>query len=149
MVDSLGTDGKKPSNAAKRYTTRCTHHASAKDRTHPSATSARDSNQSTVPPTGTLPPVCGTSRIRLGAGDVQMSTDVTPVIRQSRPHRIGGAGSAGSVGAGVGVVRLRRGGLVGQRHLLGAGLGHRFQVDDVADLLDDAVAAATRSEEHT
>src|SRR5690625_228709 len=45
MVDSLGTDGKKPSNAAKRYTTRCTHHASAKDRTHPSAISVRDSNQ--------------------------------------------------------------------------------------------------------
>src|SRR5690625_6211614 len=66
MVDSLGTDGKKPSNAAKRYTTRCTHHASAKDRTHPSAISVRDSNQSTVPPTGTLPPVCGTSRIRPG-----------------------------------------------------------------------------------
>src|SRR5690625_7700552 len=34
----------------------------------------------------------------LGAGEVQTSTDITPVTRQSRPHLIGGAGSLGQLG---------------------------------------------------
>src|SRR5690625_3149011 len=142
MVDSLGTDGKNPSNAAKRYTTRCTHHASATDRTHPSASSVRDSSQSTVPPTGTPPPVCGTSRIRprrRRSADEYRYYACHPT-EPAPPHRWGRL--AGSVGAGVGAVRLRRGLRIGQRHLLGTGLGHRLQVHRVADLLDDAVAAA-------
>src|SRR5699024_4986297 len=50
IVDSLGTDGKKPSNAANRYTRRWTHQASATPRIQSSSCPVRDSIQSMVSP---------------------------------------------------------------------------------------------------
>src|SRR5699024_2514968 len=102
IVDSLGTDGKKPSKAANTYTTRWTHQASATPRIQSSSCPVRDSSQLMVSPMRPLrrrprrialdPPgwskrVSGAGRLRAGGARGPAGAPgraVTPALPESR-----------------------------------------------------------------
>src|SRR5699024_10738196 len=140
IVDSLGTDGKKPSNAANRYTRRWTHQASATPRIQSSSCPVRDSIQSMVSPMRPL-----RRRPRHIALDLPGSPKRGPGTERPRadgarvPARAGTSGGAGparrrgrrhgSRGAGLCAVRVRGVHAVGAGEVLGAGLRPRLDVD--------------------